>query len=134
MAKATRRVSTPRTDTSSSAIAAVIEHAGAPAEIDDLPKLRLTPPDAYGAILSDETMVPVLMPGTVAIVHPHLAPRVGHGCVLRSESGELALIREYLGQTAEHWHLRQRNPLQDITVDKRCLPACHMIVGNYLID
>jgi Peptidase S24-like len=106
-----------------------------PAESNDLPIIRLpaASPDAYAAIMNGDDMVPTYRPGTVVYVHPHLTPRVGFGCVLRNEAGDLALIREYLGQTPEHWHLRQRNPLQDTVVDKRRWPICHMIVGNHLI-
>jgi phage repressor protein C with HTH and peptisase S24 domain len=141
MAKAGRRHSTSRT---SVATAAAIEPAGAPAaagflsrvERDalrrDLPKIRLTPPDAYGAILNDDSMVPVLMPGAIAIVHPQLPPRIGHGCVFRNEAGDLALIKEYLGQTDDHWQARQLNPPHEITLDRREWPVCHAIVGHLL--
>jgi hypothetical protein len=89
--------------------------------------------DAYGLIVSDDTMSPEHKPGSIALVHPHLPPRVGDSCVFRShaEGKTVAVIREYRGATETHWKVRQHNPQRDLTLKRSDWPVMHRTIGNY---
>ena len=90
--------------------------------------------DGYGIIVTDDAMSPEHKMGSIALVNPHLPPRVGSSCVFRSreENGTaLVLIREFRGQTDTHWKLHQHNPAKDVQVKKSDWTICHRTVGNY---
>jgi hypothetical protein len=98
------------------------------------PALLLRVRDGYGLIVSGDTMSPQHKEGSIALVNPHLPPRVGDSCVFRGHADDgtqLALIREYRGQTDTHWKVHQHNPPKDYTIRKADLPICHRSVGNY---
>jgi hypothetical protein len=79
-------------------------------------------------------MYPAVRPGVLAYVNPHVPPRIDESCVFRRDADDGVMILQYLGQTDDHWQARQLNPPHEITLDRREWPACHMIVGNHLID
>jgi phage repressor protein C with HTH and peptisase S24 domain len=97
------------------------------------PPVLLRVQDGYGMIVTGESMIPEHKPGAVALVNPHIPPRVGDSCVFRSHNHgtNLAMIKEYRGQTATHWKVHQHNPPKDFTLDKREWQVCHKVVGNY---
>lgn len=90
--------------------------------------------DGYGLIIPDETMKPAHKSGSIALVNPHLPPRVDDSCVFRhrlADGTSVALIREYRGQTESVWKVRQYSPARDYTIKKSDWPACHRMVGSY---
>jgi phage repressor protein C with HTH and peptisase S24 domain len=97
------------------------------------PAVLLRVRDGYGMIVTGDSMSPEHKAGSIALVNPHLPPRVGDSCVFRSETDgtHLALIKEYRGQTETHWKVRQHNPPKDFTLKKGDWQVVHRTVGNY---
>jgi phage repressor protein C with HTH and peptisase S24 domain len=90
--------------------------------------------DGYGMIVSGDSMSPEHKEGSIALVNPHLPPRSGDSCVFRSHADDgtnLALIKEYRGQTETHWKVRQHNPPKDFQLKKSDWQICHRTIGNY---
>jgi transcriptional regulator with XRE-family HTH domain len=89
---------------------------------------------AFGVIVVGESMVPVLRPGDIALVHPHLPPRPEDTCVFIGEKdGEfVATIKEYLGQTKDTWKVKRYKPKEtDFVLKKKDWPRCDVVVGKY---
>src|SRR5262245_20181542 len=89
---------------------------------------------AYGVIVSGESMVPALRPGDIALIHPHLPPKVEDICLFISEkNGEfVATIKEYVGQTRDHWKVKRYKPEEmEFTLRKSEWQTCHVSVGRY---
>ncbi|VIO73856.1 S24 family peptidase [Bradyrhizobium ivorense] len=97
------------------------------------PVMLLKVRDAYGMIVTGDSMSPEHKPGSTALVNPHLPPRVGDTCVFRNETGgtTVALIKEYRGQTDTLWRVRQHNPQKDFTLKKSEWKVAGRTVGNY---
>ncbi|MCS3690914.1 S24 family peptidase [Bradyrhizobium elkanii] len=99
------------------------------------PAVLLRVRDGYGMIVSGDSMSPEHKAGSIALINPHLPPRVGDSCVFRSDRQEdgrnLALIREYRGQTETHWKVHQHNPPKDSQLKKSDWQIVHRTVGNY---
>jgi DNA-binding XRE family transcriptional regulator len=98
------------------------------------PAPLVTVKGAYGVIVSGESMVPALRPGDTALIHPHLPPKVEDICLFISEkNGEfIATIKEYVGQTKEHWKVKRYKPEEkEFTLRKSEWQTCHVSVGRY---
>lgn len=98
------------------------------------PAVLLRVRDGYGVIVSGDSMIPEHKPGSIALVNPHLPPRVGDSCVFRSHAEDgtnLAMIKEYRGQTETHWKVHQHNPPKDFQLKKSDWQVCHRTVGSY---
>lgn len=98
------------------------------------PAVLLRVRDGYGMIVGDDTMSPEHKAGSIALINPHLPPRVGDSCAFRGRTDEgvdLCLIREYRGQTETHWKVHQHHPAKDSSLKKSDWPACHRTVGSY---
>lgn len=90
--------------------------------------------DGYGVIVRGESMSPLIRPGDIVLVHPHLPPRIQDCCVFRHErDGEfVATIKEYCGQNATTWKVKRYQPKEEIfTLKKKDFPECHVVVGKY---
>ncbi|MGY3609901.1 MULTISPECIES: S24 family peptidase [unclassified Bradyrhizobium] len=101
---------------------------------DVRPAVLLRVRDGYGMIVSGDSMAPEHKHGSIALVNPHMPARVGDSCVFRShlEDGtNLAMIKEYRGQTETHWKVRQHNPPKDFQLKKSEWQVVHRTVGNY---
>lgn len=88
----------------------------------------------YGVIVAGESMSPLYRPGEVALVNPHLPPRVEDACIFRKEeNGEFhATIKEYCGQTKDLWKVKRYQPTEiEFTLKKRDWPDCHVVIGKY---
>lgn len=89
--------------------------------------------DGYGVLVVGESMAPVIRPGYIVWVNPHLPPRIGDACLFRhDEHGEFrAMLKEYCGQTAELWQVKRYQPKERrFTLRKEEWPVCHVIVGT----
>lgn len=98
------------------------------------PAVLLRVQDGYGMIVTGDSMSPEHKAGSIALVNPHIPPRLGDSCVFRSHGDDgtnLALIKEYRGQTETHWKVHQHNPAKDFTLKKAEWQICHKTVGNY---
>jgi phage repressor protein C with HTH and peptisase S24 domain len=90
--------------------------------------------DGYGVIVHGDSMTPLIRPGDIVLVHPHLPPRPEDWCVFRrSLDGEFsATIKEYGGQTATAWRVKRYQPREEhFSLKKADWPECHVIVGKY---
>jgi transcriptional regulator with XRE-family HTH domain len=88
----------------------------------------------YGVIVVGESMVPLLRPGDIVLVHPHLPPKPEDLCVFMSDAeGEFkATIKEFRGQTKDLWKVRRYQPAErDYTLKKRDFAKCQVVVGIY---
>ena len=88
----------------------------------------------YGVIVVGESMVPLLRPGDIVLVHPHLPPKIEDLCLFMSDhEGEFkATIKEYRGQTKDAWKVRRYQPAErDYTLKKKDFAKCQVVVGIY---
>lgn len=88
----------------------------------------------YGILVRGESMIPVVRPGDIVLVNPHLPPRPEDVCVFISEKhGEFrATLKEYLGQTEDLWKVKRYRPRESaFTLKKADFPRCEVVVGKY---
>jgi transcriptional regulator with XRE-family HTH domain len=88
----------------------------------------------YGVIVVGESMVPLLRAGDIALINPHLPPKVEDLCLFMSDhEGEFkATIKEYRGQTKDSWKVRRYQPAErDYSLKKKDFPKCQVVVGIY---
>jgi transcriptional regulator with XRE-family HTH domain len=87
----------------------------------------------YGVIITGESMVPAFWPGDIALVHPHMPPRVESDVILFAEQhGDVrAMIKNLVRETPRAWKLRQWNPAAEFEVGKHEWGRCHVVVGKY---
>lgn len=98
------------------------------------PSVLLRVQDGYGIIVTGDSMDPEHKEGSIALVNPHLPPRVGSSCVFRSHADDGAvhvIVKELRGETESLWKVRQHNPKKDFTLKKTEWQVCHKTVGNY---
>lgn len=98
------------------------------------PAVLLRVRDGYGIIVIGDSMSPEHKSGSIALVNPHLPPRVGDSCIFRSHAEDgthLAIIKEFRGETETTWKVRQHTPPKDYTLKKSEWQYCHRTVGNY---
>jgi transcriptional regulator with XRE-family HTH domain len=87
---------------------------------------------SYGLRVAGEAMFPWVRPGDTALIDPHKTPRQGDLCLFRrSGRGSIqALFREFRGQTAREWTVRQYQPRRrDQYLKKADWPECHVVVS-----
>jgi transcriptional regulator with XRE-family HTH domain len=95
--------------------------------------------DGYGVMIVDDTMVPEFRSGDVALVNPHLPPRVGDTCVFRSAldgTGEHSFCIKYLRRvTDKDWHVSEWSGedggRRDFTLKRADWQWAHVTIGNY---
>lgn len=88
----------------------------------------------FGLMVVGESMTPVLRPGDIVLIHPHLPPRPEDVVVFVSDRhGEMtATIKEYVGQTKDLWKVRRYKPKeQDFTLKKAEWRVHGVMVGKY---
>ena len=89
--------------------------------------------DGYGVLVTGDSMVPTFRPGDIALVHPHLPPRIDDSVILQTASQDKALIKEFRGETDVEWRLRRYRPKeQDFAIPKLEWPIVHTVVGRYM--
>ena len=90
--------------------------------------------DGYGMIVAGDSMSPEHKSGSIALVNPHLPPRIGDSCVFRNQADDgasHAIIRVLRGETETTWKVHQHLPPRDSTLKKADWPFCHKTIGNY---
>src|SRR6185369_2185379 len=98
------------------------------------PDFLLRVEDAYGMIVSGDSMSPQFENGSTAIVNPHIPPRSGDTCIFRrhKDDGEtLVLIKKLRRFTDETWYVQQFNPARDFQLKRSEWQICHVTVGGY---
>lgn len=94
--------------------------------------------NAYGLLVSGDSMKPAYRHGDMALVHPGLPPQRGEDVVLfdhpltELEDGQAeAIIKHLVGWTNTEWQLEQYNPPREWSELKANWPTCHRVVGSY---
>lgn len=89
--------------------------------------------DAYGLIVSGDSMDPEAKNGSTALVDPHKPPQDGDTCVFATkENGDsVVVVRQLLSHTDKVWHVHQHRPRRDYDLQRSEWPTCHTVVGNY---
>jgi len=94
--------------------------------------------NAYGLLVSGDSMKPAYRHGDMALVHPGLPPQRGEDVVLfdhpltELEDGQAeAIIKHLVGWTSTEWQLEQYNPPREWSELRANWPTCHRVVGSY---
>lgn len=90
--------------------------------------------DAYGVVVTGESMVPVYRPGDLLLVNPRLPPIREKNAIFVSgeEHGEFrATVKEYRSSDKDDWLVRQYNPPKDFSLPKKDWSRALRIVGRY---
>jgi transcriptional regulator with XRE-family HTH domain len=85
--------------------------------------------DAYAFYVSTTEMSPVLRPGVLLLIHPHLPPTPQDWVVLYGE-GKRFLLREFVDATEDHWRvLRYGEAPAEQIIRRTEYPTCHIVWG-----
>ncbi|MGE3150452.1 MAG: helix-turn-helix domain-containing protein [Pseudorhodoplanes sp.] len=88
----------------------------------------------YGVIVVGESMVPLLRPGDIVLVNPHLPPKIEDLClfICDAEAEFKATIKEFRGHSKDAWKVRRYQPAErDYLLKKADFPKCEVVVGVY---
>lgn len=98
------------------------------------PEPLATVKDGYGVLVVGDSMSPVVRPGAIVLIHPHLPPSPDDVCLfIHEENGDFrATLKEYRGQTSDVWKVKRYSPEErEFTLKKREFPKCQVVVGWY---
>ncbi|HWG05211.1 MAG TPA: S24 family peptidase [Beijerinckiaceae bacterium] len=91
--------------------------------------------EAYGILITGESMVPAFRPGDTAWVNPRLPPIRDCEVILyqvNDRSGEaVATIKQLAGWTERDWLVQQWNPPKKFRLDRGVWKTCHRVVGKF---
>jgi transcriptional regulator with XRE-family HTH domain len=93
--------------------------------------------DGYGVIVADDSMTPEARSGDIALVNPHLPPRVGDTCVFRSagqDGAQRSCIKHLRKVTDKDWHFTEwssENGRRDSTLKRADWPVAHVTIGYF---
>jgi transcriptional regulator with XRE-family HTH domain len=93
--------------------------------------------DGYGVMVADDTMAPEARGGDVALINPHVPPRVGDTCVFRSkkaDGSEHCCIKHLRKMTDKDWYVSEWNSetgRRDFTLKRSDWPVAHVTIGFF---
>jgi phage repressor protein C with HTH and peptisase S24 domain len=90
--------------------------------------------DAYGMIITGDSMDPECKHGSTALVNPHLPPRNGDTCIFRAHADDGAvhcMVKQLVRYNDKTWYVHQHNPKKDFELKRAEWQVCHTVVGNY---
>ena len=91
--------------------------------------------EAYGILITGESMVPAFRPGDTAWVNPRLPPIRDCEVILyqvNDHDGEaVASIKQLAGWTDREWVVQQWNPPKKFKLDRGAWKTCHRVVGKF---
>lgn len=89
--------------------------------------------EAYGLIVTGDSMEPEFRPGDTIIVNPRLPLIGGESYVFYSEfDGEArATVKNMRRATSDKWLVRQWNPAKDFSLNRKEWRICHRVLGKY---
>lgn len=97
--------------------------------IDPLPQQQLDK-DAYGLLVSGNSMTPALKPGCIACVHTRRPVVAGDICVIEFKDGG-GWVKEYIRKTDGHIVVKQYNPEKELKLAfsdiKKIIPVIGVI-------
>lgn len=92
--------------------------------------------DAYGILVTGDSMIPAFRPGDVAWVNPRLPPMRGAEAIfytVNDVSGEArASIKELVSWTEKAWTVQQWNPAKTFQLPRPHWNRCHRVVGRLI--
>jgi phage repressor protein C with HTH and peptisase S24 domain len=91
--------------------------------------------NAFGILITGNSMSPEYREGDIAYVDPHIPPRAGDACLFQSERhGSVEALIKYLDKSPhasdEVWHVRQQTPDRKFTLKKAEWQKCYVLVGK----
>ena len=94
--------------------------------------------DGYGVIVADDSMSPEARSGDVALVNPHVPPRVGDTCVFRSarqEGIQYSCIKHLRRVTEKDWLVTEWSSAdggrRDFVLKRADWPVAHVTIGFF---
>jgi transcriptional regulator with XRE-family HTH domain len=90
--------------------------------------------DAFGVIVPNEDVSPVLRPGDTALIHPHLPPRPDDIALFESvrDGTRHVLLRQFVASTPEGWKVRVLFPtVREETLKKADWPRVMAVVASF---
>lgn len=89
--------------------------------------------EAYGLIVTGDSMEPEFRPGDTLIVNPKLPIIGGESYVFYAEDeGEARAAVKYLRRASpDNWLVSQWNPPKDFSLNRREWRLCHRVLGKY---
>lgn len=90
--------------------------------------------DAYGVLVSSDSMIPAFRPGDIAFVHPHLPPSPNTEVILEREERDgtrYGMIKTLVRVGAKDYRLKQWNPEEEFSKSKKEWPKCQTVVGRF---
>jgi len=91
--------------------------------------------EAYGILITGESMVPAFRPGDTAWVNPRLPPIRDCEVILyqlNDRNGEaVATIKQLIGWNDREWQVQQWNPPKKFKLDRGLWKTCHRVVGKF---
>jgi transcriptional regulator with XRE-family HTH domain len=94
--------------------------------------------DGYGVIVADDSMSPEARSGDVALVNPHVPPRVGDTCVFRSanrDGAQNSCIKHLRRVTEKDWHVTEWSSAdggrRDFVLKRADWPVAHVTIGCF---
>jgi phage repressor protein C with HTH and peptisase S24 domain len=91
--------------------------------------------EAYGILITGESMVPAFRPGDTAWVNPRLPPIRDCEAILYQvndrDGDAIATIKQLVGWNDREWLLQQWNPPKKFKLDRGLWKTCHRVVGKF---
>lgn len=91
--------------------------------------------NAYGILITGESMVPAFRPGDVAWVNPKLPPARDVEAIFyssRDDGGDPeAMIKHLLRVGDKDWMVEQYNPHKEFSLPRSRWRVCHRVVGKF---
>lgn len=85
--------------------------------------------DAFGVIVSGDSMEPMFLQGDIAWIHPGRPPMPRRGVLIELHDGH-AHLKEYISQNDEVVRCRQHNPPANVTYKRRDVKRLYLVVGS----
>jgi phage repressor protein C with HTH and peptisase S24 domain len=103
-----------------------------PVDVTDRPSSIERVKNAYGIIVTGDSMVPILRPGDTVIINPNLHPRPEDICVFRVErEGDFrSTVKEFVRKVPDGWRVKRYQPKEREYVLKSAeWDKCHVVVA-----
>jgi phage repressor protein C with HTH and peptisase S24 domain len=100
-----------------------VDHTGRPIALSRVE-------EAYGMIITGDSMSPKIENGDTVIVNPSLPPRIGATCIFRRRTDDgtslatVKILRKFNDNT---WFVRQLHPRKDSTLKRSEWDVCHVV-------
>lgn len=102
-------------------------------EVDRIhrPPMLIGVKDAFGVVVSGDSMEPMFLQGDIAWIHPGRPPMPRRGVLIELHDGH-AHLKEYISQNDDVVRCRQHNPPTNVTFKRRDVKRLYLVVGSGL--